>query len=155
MSRTIRYLASLVLLCTTAAQAGEGLIARSSPFDAKTTMDKFEAVAKGKGMTIFARINHAAGAAKVGQALRPTEVLIFGNPKGGTPFMQCAQTIGIDLPLKLLVWQDEDGKVWLAYNDPAYIAKRHDGKDCDPVVERLTNNLAAFVAEALDRSEIK
>ena len=76
-------------------------------------------------MTILARIDHAAAAANVGMALRPTEVLIFGNPLAGTPLMQAAQTIGIDLPLKALVWQDDAGKTWLAYNDPTWLARRH------------------------------
>jgi uncharacterized protein (DUF302 family) len=76
-------------------------------------------------MTVFARIDHAAGAAAVGLSLRPTELLIFGNAKGGTPLMQSTQTIGIDLPLKALVWQDASGSTWLSYNDPSWLAKRH------------------------------
>ena len=76
-------------------------------------------------MTIFARIDHAAGAAKVGKKQRSTEVLIFGNPQGGTPFMECNQTVGIDLPLKALVWEDASGQVWLGYNDPAFLVQRH------------------------------
>ncbi len=81
-------------------------------------MDRLEVEIKAKGLTVFARIDHAAGAAQVGLALRPTEVLIFGNARGGTPLMQSSQTAGIDLPLKCLVWQDEAGKTWLSYNDP-------------------------------------
>jgi len=87
--------------------------------------DRLEAAVKAKGMTIFARIDHAAGASAAGLSLRPTEVLIFGNAKGGTPLMQSVQTIGLDLPLKALVWQDISGKTWLSYNDPAWLAKRH------------------------------
>ena len=105
--------------------SAEGLISIPSSFDPKETMDRLEAALRASGVTIFARIDHAAGAAEVGESLRPTELLIFGNPKAGTPLMQAGQTIGIDLPLKALVWQDAYGKVWLTYNDPAYLQKRH------------------------------
>ena len=92
-----------------AAAAADGLIAVKSFYGPKETMDRLEIVLKEKGMTIFARVDHAAGAARVGEQLRPTEVLIFGNPQGGTPFMECSQTVGIDLPLKALVWEDASG----------------------------------------------
>jgi uncharacterized protein (DUF302 family) len=88
-------------------------------------MNKLEAEVKAKGMTVFARIDHAAGAAAVGLPLRSTELLIFGNAKGGTPLMQSNQTIGIDLPLKALVWENASGVTWLSYNDPSWLAKRH------------------------------
>jgi uncharacterized protein (DUF302 family) len=88
-------------------------------------MNRLEAAVKAKGMTVFARIDHAAGATGAGLSLRPTEVLIFGNAKAGTPLMQSVQTIGLDLPLKALAWQDASGKTWLSYNDPAWLAKRH------------------------------
>ena len=114
--------------------AADGLISIKSSIDAKTTMDRVEAQAKERGLAVFARIDHAAGAAKIGKMLRPTEVLIFGNPQGGTPLMECAQTVGIDLPLKALVWQDAGGQVWLGYNDPAYLAKRHAVPDCAAAV---------------------
>jgi uncharacterized protein (DUF302 family) len=133
MNRSLPFvLASLLVLASTA-HAADGLIAVKSPYEAKETMNRFESNAKEKGLNIFARVDHTAGAEKVGMKLRPTEVLIFGNPKGGTPFMQCEQTVGIDLPLKALVWQDEKGQVWLGYNDPAYMAKRHHVKKCDAV----------------------
>ena len=111
-------------------------------------MDRFEALAKQRGLTVFARIDHAAGAAKIGKALRPTEVLIFGNPQGGTPFMECAQTVGIDLPLKVLVWEDASAQVWLGYNDPAYLARRHDVAQC-PVAENLRKTLAGLAESAV------
>jgi uncharacterized protein (DUF302 family) len=88
-------------------------------------MDRLETEVKAKGMTVFARIDHAAGASAVGLSLRPTEVLIFGNARGGTPLMQSVQTIGLDLPLKALVWQDASGNTWLSYDDPAWLAQRH------------------------------
>ena len=99
--------ADLLSLGTLAA-AADGLIALKSPRSAKDTMNKLEELAKQRGLNVFARIDHAAGAAKIGKSLRPTEVLIFGNPQGGTPFMECAQTVGIDLPLKALAWEDAD-----------------------------------------------
>jgi len=105
--------------------AADGLITIKSSQGPKETMERLEAAAKAKGLTIFARIDHAAGAAVVGLSLRPTELLIFGNAKGGTPLMQSDQTVGIDLPLKALVWQDASGDTWLSYNDPGWIAKRH------------------------------
>lgn len=122
------------------AGAADGLISLKSPHSAQATMDRLEAVIKDKGMNVFARIDHAAGAEKTGQSLRPTELLIFGNPKGGTPLMQCAQSAGIDLPMKALVWEDETGQVWLGYNDPAYLAKRHGARDCG-VVPKLSKAL--------------
>ncbi len=123
--------------------AADGLTAVKSPHSAKVTMDKFEALAKEKGLNVFARIDHAAGAAKVGKTLRPTEVLIFGNPQGGTPFMECAQSVGIDLPLKALVWEDAAAQVWVGYNDPAWIAKRHSVEAC-PVAGNIAQALAAI-----------
>lgn len=130
------------------AHAADGLTRVASPHDARTTLDRFENIVKQKGLTVFARLDHAAGAAKVGQTLRATELLIFGNPQGGTPLMRCAQTAGIDLPLKALVWQDEAGMTWIGYNDPAYLASRHQAGDCGPVVQNLTKALAAFAAAA-------
>ncbi len=103
----------------------DGLITLASNHPVKATMDRLEAALRDKGITLFARIDHAAGAASVDMPLRPTELIIFGNPKAGTPLMQARQSIGIDLPLKMLGWQDAAGKVWLAYNDPAWLARRH------------------------------
>ena len=94
--------------------AADGLITMASSFSAKETMDRLEAEVKAKGLTVFARIDHAAGAIEAGLPLRPTAVLIFGNAKGGTPLMQANQAIGIDLPLKALVFEDAAGKVWLS-----------------------------------------
>jgi uncharacterized protein (DUF302 family) len=103
----------------------DGLTTLQSGFGPKETMDRLEANVTAKGMTVFARIDHAAGAAAVGLPLRPTELLIFGSAKAGTPLMQVQQAIAIDLPLKALVYQDAGGKVWLSYNDPAWLARRH------------------------------
>jgi uncharacterized protein (DUF302 family) len=105
--------------------AADGLTTIRSNYGPKETMNRLEAAVDAKGMTVFARIDHAAGATGVGLSLPPTEVLIFGNAKAGTPLMQSTQTIGIDLPLRALVWQDASGDTWLSYNDPAWLAKRH------------------------------
>jgi uncharacterized protein (DUF302 family) len=107
------------------AMAAQGLTTIPSSCGPQDTMSRLEAAVKARGMTVFARIDHAAGATGTGLSLRPTEVLIFGNAKAGTPLMQAVQTVGLDLPLKALVWQDASGKTWLSYNDPAWLAKRH------------------------------
>ena len=138
----------LILHLAVPVLGADGLIALKSPHDAQTTMARLKTILQQQGMTIFARIDHAADAQKIGQDLRPTEVIIFGNPKGGTPFMQCAQTVGIDLPLKALVWQEADGQVWLGYNDPAYLGKRHGAENC-PVVDKLGGALAAIGAAVI------
>jgi uncharacterized protein (DUF302 family) len=106
--------------------AAQGLKTVPSCYGPKDTMDRLEAEVNAKGMTVFARIDHAEGAQGVGLSLRPTELLIFGNAKAGTPLMQSVQTIGIDLPLKALVWQDPSGDTWLSYNDPVWLANRHE-----------------------------
>jgi len=102
-----------------------GLITIASAYSVKETTEKFIETIKTKGLTVFARIDHAANASNQGLTLRPTELVIFGNPKAGTPLMQDNQTSGIDLPLKVLIWEDENGKVWLTYNDTQWIASRH------------------------------
>lgn len=130
------------------AQAADGLIALKSPYSATETMNRFKSIAKEKGLTIFARIDHAAGAAKkIGKTLRPTEVLVFGNPQGGTPFMECAQTAGIDLPLKALVWEDASKQVWLGYKDPTYLGQRHGVATC-AVLENLKKAQAGLADAA-------
>ena len=129
--------------------AVEGLTTRSSSHGPKETMNRLEAAVKAKGMTVFARIDHAAGAAEVGLPLRPTELLIFGNAKGGTPLMQSIQTIGIDLPLKALVWQDGADQTWLAYNHPGWLAKRHAlGHEAAAVVHAMAGALEALASAA-------
>lgn len=142
--------ASLLISISSLAQAADGLIAVKSPHSAKETMNRFEEIAKQKGLNVFARIDHAAGAAKIGKKLQPTEVLIFGNPQGGTPFMECAQSVGIDLPLKALVWEDASGQVWIGYNDPAYLAKRHGATQC-PAVGILSKALSGLTGETVAR----
>lgn len=140
----------IFLLHAAASAAADGMIAMKSPYSAAATMDRLENQVRQRGLIVFARIDHAAGAAKVGRSLRPTALLIFGHPKGGTPFMECQQTVGIDLPLKMLVWEDANAQVWLAYNDPAFIARRHGVAHC-PVIEKMQTNLNALAHDTVER----
>jgi uncharacterized protein (DUF302 family) len=121
----------------------DGLITIRSNYEPKETMDRLEAEVKNKGLTVFAHVDHAAGATAVGLSLDPTDLLIFGNAKGGTPLMQAVQTMGIDLPLKVLVWQDAPGQTWLSYNDPRWLAKRH---GIDGAAASAVNGLAGALA---------
>ena len=138
----------LVLIFTSVAMADNGLISVESAHNVKATADRLEQVLTAKGMTVFIRIDHAEGAQKVGKELRPTELVVFGNPKVGTPLMQCAQSVAIDLPQKALIWEDEVGQVWLSYNDPAYLAERHDIEGCDEVITKIENALGNFAKAA-------
>jgi uncharacterized protein (DUF302 family) len=142
-------LTAVIWLWGVQAMAADGLTTIPSSYGPKDTTDRLEAEIKARGMTLFARVDHAAGAAEVGLSLRPTEVLIFGNAKGGTPLMQSNQTIGIDLPLKVLVWQDASGKTWISYNDPSWLAKRHGlGTEVDPTVKAMAAALGAIAGKA-------
>jgi uncharacterized protein (DUF302 family) len=125
-----------------------GLTSIQSSFGPKETMDRLVAEIRAKGMSVFARIDHAAGAAEVGLTLRPTELIIFGNARGGTPLMQAAQTVGIDLPLKALVWEDAAGKTWISYNEPKWIAQRHDVANAQPIVTKMADLLSAISTAA-------
>jgi uncharacterized protein (DUF302 family) len=122
----------------------EGLTSIRSSFGPKETMDRLETEIRAHGMTIFARIDHAAGASEVGLTLAPTELIIFGNARGGTPLMQSVQTVGIDLPLKALVWEDASGKTWLSYNEPSWIAQRHSIANAEPVVSKMAAGLSVI-----------
>jgi uncharacterized protein (DUF302 family) len=122
--------------------ASEGLITRQSRHGPAETMNRLDAAVKATGMTVFARIDHGAGAAEAGLPLRPTDLLMFGNARGGTPLMQAAQTIGIDLPLKVLVWQDAAGDTWLSWNDPRWLARRHGlAADAEAIAARMATVL--------------
>jgi uncharacterized protein (DUF302 family) len=132
--------------------AAEGLISQKSQFQPKETMERLESAVVKRGLTVFARVDHAAGAAEVNLSLRPTDLLIFGNAKGGTPLMQASQTAGIDLPLKALVWQDGDGSTWLSYNDPAWIGGRHGvGPEAEAAVDGMSKLLHAIAGEVTTR----
>lgn len=126
----------------------EGLTTIASSFAPRETMDRLVAEIDANGMEVFARIDHAAGAAEVGLTLAPTELIIFGNARGGTPLMQSVQTIGIELPLKALVWKDAAGKTWLSYNEPGWIAQRHGVANAEPVVSKMIAALSAMSRKA-------
>jgi uncharacterized protein (DUF302 family) len=132
--------------------AADGLTTLPSSYGPRDTMDRLEAEVKAHGMVVFARIDHAAGATAVGLSLRPTEVLIFGHAKAGTPLMQSVQSIGIDLPLKALVWQDASGDTWLSYNDPDWLASRHAlASATNTVIANMSAALAAVTKAATSR----
>jgi uncharacterized protein (DUF302 family) len=127
----------------------EGLTTCLSNHGQRATMDRLLAAVEAHGMTVFARIDHAAAAASVGMELRPTEVVIFGNPRAGTLLMQAVQTMGIDLPLEILVWQDEAGKTWVSYNEPKWLATRHHtDAGATPTVDAMTAVVAVVAKEA-------
>ena len=127
----------------------DGLITLPSPHPVGETIDRLTDAVTAAGLRVFVRIDHRLGAEALGMPLRPTELLIFGNARGGTPLMQDRQSIGIDLPLKALAWEDEDGQVWLTYNDAAWIARRHElSSGADASVAAITNGLAKLTAAA-------
>ncbi len=127
----------------------EGLTTISSSFDPRETMDRLQAAIEAQHLTVFTRIDHAASAAEAGLTLRPTELIIFGNARGGTPLMQATQTSGIDLPLKALVWQDAAGQTWLSYNEPGWIARRHELEvKTQSAVTKMAEMLAAVATKA-------
>jgi uncharacterized protein (DUF302 family) len=151
MRGKIFALTAVMCLWGVQAMAADGLTTMRSSYGPKDTMNRLEAEVKAKGMTVFARIDHAAGAAGVGLSLRPTEVLLFGNAKAGTPLMQLVQTIGIDLPLKVLVWQDASGGTWLSYNDPSWLARRHGlGHEVNAAVSAMTAALDVVARAATE-----
>jgi uncharacterized protein (DUF302 family) len=129
--------------------AAAGLTTIPSSYGPEETMNRFEAEVRGRGMTVFAHIDHAAGADAAGMLLRPTELLVFGSAASGTPLMQAVQAIGIDLPLKVLVWQDENGDTWLSYNDPSWFARRHRlGTQARRNVQAMAATLSTIAAAA-------
>jgi uncharacterized protein (DUF302 family) len=130
------------------ATATHGLIAIKSPYAPAETMNRLEVEVKKRNLAVVSRIDHAAAAQRIGQTLRPTELLVFGNPQAGTPLMVCAQLTGIDLPMKALVWADEAGQTWLAYNDPKWLIHRHGARDC-PHAEQVGKALAAIAGDTV------
>ena len=146
--RQILYTIAALFLLASLSYADNGIISVKSSHEVKATTDRLENVLNQKGMTVFIRINHAEGAQKVGKKLRPTELVIFGNPKVGTPLMQCRQSTAIDLPQKALIWEDEKGQVWLSYNDPNYLVERHGITGCAEVIKKIENALSNFAKAA-------
>ena len=135
---------ALALASPGALGAEDGLIIKQSNYPPGETLDRLQGALEKKGLTVFARIDHSAGASKAGMALPPTLLLIFGNPKMGTPLMQSSRSIGIDLPLKVLAWEDADGKSWVAYNKPDQLVGRHGITDRAEIVKKMTGALDNF-----------
>lgn len=148
MHKSMIIAIGLMLGLASAVSADHGLIIIKSAHNVSETLDRFEAIVKEKGMHVFTRVDHAEGAKSVDMDLRPTELLIFGNPKTGTPLMLSKQTAAIDLPMKVLAWEDDKGQVWLAYNDLLYLAQRHDITDRDQLVSKMRNALSNFANKA-------
>lgn len=148
MKKLVTVFLCASLFAPLAMAGGNGLIIKPSEFSPKVTLDRLESVLKKKGIRVFARVSHKANAEGVGLKLRPTELLIFGNPKLGTHFFTSNQTAGIDLPMKALTWKDAKGKVWLAYNDPKYIAKRHGISNRAEIVKKMTGALNKLTNKA-------
>ncbi|MFK8052537.1 MAG: DUF302 domain-containing protein [Woeseiaceae bacterium] len=138
----------LVVISAGCAHTGDGIIRQKSVYSAEETVLRLQTVLNEKGLTIFETVDHAAGAAKVGQSLPSTTLVIFGNPKAGTPLMKCAREVALDLPQKALVYEDTDGTVWLIYNDPAYLAKRHRLPGCEKPLLNIGNALAGLTKTA-------
>jgi len=144
-------LLTLVLTpCLTLANP-DGLINKQSKYSVSETIDRLENVLKKKGITIVTRWSHSERAAGVGIKLRPTELLLFGNPKLGSHMFTSKQSSGIDLPLKALAWEDANGKVWLSYNDPAYITKRHGINNRDDIAKKMTGALNNLTNAAIGK----
>lgn len=138
----------LFLLMSLPVMAGDGIINLESVYNVKETADRLENILTEKGMTIFNRINHSEGAANVGITLPDTELFIFGNPKVGSPLMKCQQTVAIDLPQKALIWADDQGKVWISYNNPRYLEKRHNISGCEEVIAKIEKALSGITTAA-------
>jgi uncharacterized protein (DUF302 family) len=135
---------------SSAAFAADGLVTKTSRHPVAVTVDRLEAVAREKGMTIFARIDHAAGAETAGMKMPASQVLIFGNPKGGTPLMLASPGAALDLPLRVAVWEDADGKVWLGYNSVRFVKDRHAIVGKDDLVKNLDGALDGITNKALE-----
>ena len=148
MRRTTNLLFILLMFLSLGARADGGLVNVASAFGVQETADRFVAAAEKAGLKIFARVDHAAGAAKVGKSLRPTQLVIFGSPKVGTALMTSDQRVGIELPLKALAWQDAEGKVWLSYNSPDHLFGRFSINDREKVKQKVTGALAKLSAAA-------
>ncbi len=130
---------------TFCAHASEGLVSIPSPYSVNESANRLEKIIQEKGLTLFTRINHAKNAKQVNLKLIASELIIFGNPKVGTPLMQCSPQSGIDLPQKILIWQDKKQRSWLSYNMPAYIKKRHNIKGCDKTLSKIKKVLNMIV----------
>ena len=150
MTRFVRLAlaGALVLTTANAALADEEIVVKRSAHSVQATLDKLEGIVSEKGFGVVARVDHAAAAAKAGEQLRPTQVLIFGNPKVGTALMKSNQRIGLDLPIRVVAWEDEAGAVWVAYHAPKALVVGHDIGNRAEVVKRMTGALGKFTDAA-------
>ncbi len=128
--------------------ADNGVVNVTSPYSVADTAKRYTEILEAKGMTIFNQVMHSKAAAKVGVDLRDTQLVIFGNPKIGSPAMACQQTLALDLPQKALIWKDESDQVWVSYNDPQYLKERHDVKGCDAIFAKVSKALGLFAKAA-------
>lgn len=138
----------MLLLMTLSAYAAEGMVNVKSSFGIKETGDRLERILIDKGMTIFNRVKHSEAAINAGVELRETELIIFGNPEVGSPLMQCQQSVAIDLPQKALIWKDSEGSIWISYNNPRYLEKRHNISGCEEVISTVEKALAGIAKAA-------
>lgn len=146
--KRIFFATLLVFIMSMPVIGSEGVINVESDSSVEVTADRLEKILQEKGMTIFNRIKHSEGAANVGIDLRETELILFGNPKVGSPLMNCQQTVAIDLPQKALIWLDDTSKVWISYNNPRYLEKRHDISGCEPTLLKIEKALAGIIKTA-------
>jgi uncharacterized protein (DUF302 family) len=151
MKKIILMLLSIVCMAAfmaLPASAQDGMVSVKSSHDVVTTANRLESALKEKGVTVFARIDHAAGAQRIGQTLKPTLLIIFGNPAMGTPLIQRSRSMGIDLPLKALIWEDSAGVVWFSYNAPEYLARRHGITEMGELIQKMGKALSNFASAA-------
>jgi len=147
----IKVVCAIFLLCFSfTLQAADAYILQKSPYSVNETLDRLEVVLKKKGITVFARVDHKAGADKVGLNMQPTQLLIFGNPKMGTPLMNENRLMGLDLPMKALAYKDAASQVWLAYLNPAELQQRHNIKN-QTVINKMTQALNGLTSKALNK----
>ena len=137
-----------ILLMALPVLAADGVVSVPSGFKVEETAERMVRVLNEKGMTIFNHIKHAEAAGQVGIELRETELIIFGNPKVGSPLMKCQQSVALDLPQKALIWEDDQAKVWISYNDPGYLEKRHNISGCEEVIAKIEKALAGITKSA-------
>jgi uncharacterized protein (DUF302 family) len=147
MKKVILIALAIVIIAFPVA-ASDGMVNVQSTFNVEETADRMVSILKEKGMTVFNRIKHSAAAAEVGIELRNTELILFGNPKVGSPLMKCQQSAAIDLPQKALIWEDDQAKVWISYNDPRYLKKRHNITGCEEVISKIETALAGISESA-------
>ena len=146
--KKIILVALLILFIAIPVAASDGVVDVQSTFNVEETADRMVNILNKKGMTIFNRIKHSESATKVGIELRKTELIIFGNPKVGSPLMACQQSVAIDLPQKALIWEDTNARVWISYNDPRYLEKRHNISGCEEAITKVAKALAGITKAA-------